>query len=168
MRTALYPHEIFTRFDLLDAKTLDTNELLTSQIPEEVLMAVLGNYKREDAEVILRKIVGKLKTIVHNKRVLKRYINQLMMLSRLRKIEGLTIKISEEMPIQFDYETDTLFLRGSEIGIEKGIAISAVRLWKNGVEPPMIANLLDLPIEDVERIIAESKKDEAHKAAHKK
>lgn len=80
------------------------------------------------------------------------------------------------MPIQFDFETDTLYLRGNEKGvekgvekgIEKGIAISAVRLWKNGVEPPMIANLLDLPIEDVERIIAESKKDEANKAASKK
>ena len=98
------------------------------------------------------------------------------MLSRLRKIEALTIKISEEMPIQFDYETDTLFLRGNdkgvvtgvEIGIKKGIAISAVRLWKNGVELPMIANLLDLLIEDVERIIAESKKDEANKAPDKK
>ncbi len=76
------------------------------------------------------------------------------------------------MPIQFDFETDTLYLRGNEKGVEKGvekgIAISAVRLWKNGVEPPMIANLLDLPIEDVERIIAESKKDEANKAASKK
>ena len=33
------------------------------------------------------------------------------MRSRLRKIEGLTIKISEEMTIQFDYETDTLYLK---------------------------------------------------------
>ena len=44
-----------------------------------------------------------------------------MMLSRLRKIESLTIKIAEEMPIHFDYETDTLYLKGTEKGIEKGI-----------------------------------------------
>jgi hypothetical protein len=171
MRTELYPHEVFSRFDLLDAKTLDTNELLGSQIPEEVLMAVLGNYKREEAENILRKIVGRLKTLIHNKRVLKRYINQLMMLSRLRKIEALTIKIAEEMPIQFDFETDTLYLRGNdkgrEEGIQEGIALSVLRLWQNGVEKPMIANLLTLPIEQVERIIAEFQKDSVNKNVKK-
>jgi hypothetical protein len=163
MRTELYPHEVFTGFDLLDAKTLDTNQLLSSQIPEEVLMAVLGNYKREDAEIILRKIVGKLKTIIHNKRVLKRYINQLMMLSRLRKIEALTIKIAEEMPIQFDFETDTLYLRGTEKGIEK----SVLKLWQKGMESTMISNLLDLPIEQVERIIAEYQSETLEKSDKK-
>jgi hypothetical protein len=47
--------------------------------------------------------------------------NREMMLSRLRKIEALTIKISEEMPIHIDYETDTLYLRGTEKGLEKGL-----------------------------------------------
>jgi hypothetical protein len=43
-----------------------------------------------------------------------------MMLSRLRKIEALTIKITEEMPIHYDIETDALYLRGTEKGIEQG------------------------------------------------
>jgi hypothetical protein len=171
MRTALHPHEIFSRFDLLDAKTLDTSELLHSQIPEEVIMAVLGNYKREEAEVILRKIIAKLQTIIHNKRVLKRYINQLMMLSRLRKIEALTIKISEEMPIQFDYETDTLYVRGNEKGREEMRAEMCTKnvlsIWQEGIEPPVIARWLKLPIEQVEQIIAKFQGENGDKVVKK-
>jgi predicted transposase YdaD len=121
MRTELKPEEILKGFDLLDVHALDTNELLSSQIPEVVLIAILSNFELEQAETILRSIIAKLKGLIKNKRVLKKYINQLMMLSRLRKIEDLTIKIAEEMPIHFDYETDTLYLRGEEKGVTKGI-----------------------------------------------
>jgi predicted transposase YdaD len=120
MRTELKPEEVYTGFDLLNVHALNTEELLSSQIPEVVLTAILSDYQPDEAEMILRKIVTNLKKLVKNKRVLKRYINQLVMLSRLRKIESLTIKITEEMPIHFDYETDTLYLRGTEKGIEKG------------------------------------------------
>ncbi len=121
MRTKLEPEEIYTGFDLLNVRSLNTQELLSSQVPEVVLIAVLSNYEPEQTESVLRLILRNLKTLVQNKRVLKKYINQLMMLSRLRKIEALTIKIAEEMPIHYDIETDSLYLKGTEKGIEKGI-----------------------------------------------
>jgi hypothetical protein len=154
MRTQLKPEEVYTGFDLLNVKSIDTNTLLNAQVPEEVIMAVLSNYKPEETEAVLRKIVENLKKLVKNKRTLKRYINQLMMLSRLRKIEALTIKIAEDMPIHIDFEKDTLYLRG----IEKERRASVFNLWRNDVEPPMISNLLNLPFEYVERIVAEFKK----------
>ena len=43
------------------------------------------------------------------------------MLSRLRKIEELTIKITEEMPITIDIKTDYLYNKGIEKGFEKGM-----------------------------------------------
>ena len=133
MRTVLRPEEVFEGFDLLDVHTLDTNELLSSQIPEVVLIAILSDYEIEQAETVLRLIVGKLKALVKNKRILKRYINQLMMLSRLRKIEDLTIKIAEEMPIHYDFENDTLYLRGTEKGITQGIAQGITRGIAQGI-----------------------------------
>jgi predicted transposase YdaD len=83
-------------------------------------VAILSNYPKEEAETILRQIVLKLKTLVKNRRIVKKYINQLMMLSRLRKIEALAIKITEEMPIHYDIETDALYQRGTEKGFGKG------------------------------------------------
>ncbi len=120
MRTELKPDEVYKGFDLLNVRGLDTDKLLSSQIPEVVLIAILSNYKAEQTETVLRLIIKKLKTLVDNKRVFKKYINQLMMLSRLCKIEALTIKISEEMPIHYDIETDTLYLKGNEKGREEG------------------------------------------------
>jgi hypothetical protein len=86
-----------------------------------------------------------------------------MMLSRLRKIEALTIKIAEEMPIHINIETDTLYLRGTAKGIEQGIeqerSKNVINLWLNGIELSMITNLLNLPIEQVEAIIAKFEKN---------
>ena len=162
MRTQLKPEEVYTGFELLNVKTIDKDEFLSSQVPEVVLMAVLANYQPEETENILRQILISLKKLVGNKRTLKKYVNQLMMLSRLRKIEKLTIKIAEEMPIHIDVESDTLYIRGAEKGrqegIEKGIEKSVVKLWQKGIEPSMISNLLDLTLEQVEHIIADWQK----------
>jgi hypothetical protein len=115
-------------------------------------------FGKKSLENIIRQILVSLKKLVGNKKTLKKYVNQLMMLSRLRKIEGLTVKIAEEMPIHIDVETDTLYIRGTEKGIEKGVAKSVVKLWQKGIEPTMISNLLDLTLEQVEHIIADWQK----------
>jgi hypothetical protein len=70
------------------------------------------------------------------------------------------------MPIHIDVESDTLYLRGIEKGIEKEreegrITLekertnSVLNLWRTGMEPSMISNCLNLPIEQVEHIIAD-------------
>jgi hypothetical protein len=164
MRTQLRPEEVYTGFELLNVKTLDKDEFLSSQVPEVVLMAVLANYKPEETENILRQILVSLKKLVGNKRTLKKYVNQLMMLSRLRKIEDLTVKIAEEMPIHINIETDTLYIRGTEKGVEKERRQNVLNLWRNNIDPSMISNLLNLPIEQIEDILAEWQKQNPKKA----
>jgi hypothetical protein len=57
------------------------------------------------------------------------------------------------MPIHIDVESDTLYIRGEEKGVEKERRQNVLNLWRNNIEPSMISNLLDLPIEQVKRII---------------
>jgi hypothetical protein len=78
-----------------------------------------------------------------------------MMLPRLRKIEALTIKITEDMSIHYDFETDTLYLRGEERGIEKERTERVIKFWKKGIDNAMISNLMDMSINQVEQIIAQ-------------
>jgi hypothetical protein len=59
------------------------------------------------------------------------------------------------MPIHIDIESDTLYIRGEEKGIEKERRQNVLNLWRNNIEPSMISNLLNLPIEQIERIIAD-------------
>ena len=70
----------------------------------------------------MRLIVRNLKKVSKNASELSKYLSQLVMLSRLRKIENITIKIAEEMPIEYDYDTDFLYLRGITKGKAEGKA----------------------------------------------
>ena len=83
-------------------------------------MALLSNYKKEHIEKVLYTIVDKIKKVVKHEDTLKRYINQLLILSRLRKLEKSVTKILEDMPITFevDVENDYLYKRGLEKGKE--------------------------------------------------
>jgi flagellar biosynthesis/type III secretory pathway protein FliH len=78
------------------------------------------------------------------------------------------------MSIHFNIETDTLyqkgyqqgfkqgFKQGLEQGLEKGIEQerrkNVINLWQKDIEPAMISNLLNLPIEYIEKVIAEFQK----------
>ena len=175
MRTTLKPEEVFTGFDLLNVHDLDTEELLSSQVPEVVLLAILANYPPENAEKILHRVLENLKKLTPDEHQLRQYVKQVLVLARLRKIKFLATKILKEMPITFDIdiETDELYLIGEAKGIEKGIekgkdegkgegikeSIDVLKHWQRGMKPPMIANVLNLPIKEVEQIIAEFLKD---------
>lgn len=153
MRTELNPNEVYTGFDLLNVHALDTNELLSSQIPEVVLIAILSNYPKENAEIVLHEIVINLKDLVKHKRTLKKYINQLTMLSRLRKIEELTIKISEEMPIHYEIETDALYIRGGEKQAERKDYLFVLTLLNDtDHDDAKIARLVDVSLDFVQKV----------------
>jgi hypothetical protein len=127
MRTELLPEEVYIGFELINVSTLDTESLLSSQLPRVILLAILSNYDKKDQEVILRTIVTRLRIVCKNATELSKYIKQLIILSRLRKAEDLTVKITSEMPITYDIEQDYLYKQGTEkgvnIGKEQGINI---------------------------------------------
>ena len=110
----------------------------------------------------MRSILENLKKLTSDEHQLRQYVKQVLVLARLRKINYLATKIIEEMPLTFDIdiEKDVLYLRGEARGEEKGIAksIYVIKHWQNGMELPMIANVLNLPIEQVEHIIAQFQK----------
>ena len=167
MRTTLKPEEVFTGFELLDVHGLDIENLLSSQVPGVVLIAILADYPPENAEKILRRVLENVKKLTPDEHQLRKYVKQVLVLARLREINFLATKIIEEMPITFniDIEKDVLYLRGEAKGIEKGTvkgikeSIDVFKHWQKGMEPPLIANVLNLPIAEVEQIIAEFLKD---------
>jgi predicted transposase YdaD len=134
METQLDEKFIFKGFDLLQIHDLDTQQLLSSQVPQVVLLAILSNYPKEQAESVLRLLVRQLRVLSKNKSELSRYLKQLMILARIRKLEDLTIKIAEEMPIVYDIQTDYLFLKGIEKGIERGIERGIEKGIEQGIE----------------------------------
>ena len=122
MPTKLPEKEVYRGFDLVNVHEFNCEALLQSQVPDVIILAILSNYPKEQSESLLRLIVRQLKSVCKNPSELSKYLKQLIVLSRLRKIENLTIKITEEMPISYNIETDYLYQQGEKRGIEKGMS----------------------------------------------
>ncbi len=169
--TQLKPEEVFTGFELIDLGRLDYRQMLSSQVPEAIVLAILGNFNEEPPEEVLRSILERLQQVARGELSLEKYLRQLNVLSGLRKLHELTVKTIEAMPITYDIETDFLFKKGKEKGLEEGLEkglekgreegvenkerIVVTRAWKKGLPPEEIAELADMPVEHVKEIIAE-------------
>ncbi|HAA15916.1 MAG TPA: hypothetical protein DCE41_31080, partial [Cytophagales bacterium] len=65
---------------------------LSSEVPEEIVLAILMDFPPEEADGVISSILSKLQLLTHDEATLKRYIQQLMILSRLRKLDTATEK----------------------------------------------------------------------------
>jgi len=74
MHTQLEEREVFRGFDVLNVQELEFEELIQSQIPEEIVLAVLSDFKGEQPEQIIRSIIEKLKEVSPNHAELKKFI----------------------------------------------------------------------------------------------
>jgi len=119
MRTQLQEHEVFRGFDTLSIKDLNFDEFLASQIPEEIIFAILADFKGEQPEQVIRSIIEKLKRVSPDPAALKKYIAQLQMLSQLRKLDDETIKITDNMPVIIDITQNAAYKRALKQDLEK-------------------------------------------------
>ena len=171
MQSELDPTMIYTGFELTNTSDYDSETLLESSVPEEVLMAVLGNFGKEKPVELVRKILERLQELSGNRTKLRKYLYQLTILSRLRNLENETIEQTENMPIVIDIERDGLYQRGMAKGIEKGIEKgmekgiekgmekakeeklrNARKLKQSGVAINVIAQSLGLTAEEVKKL----------------
>ncbi|MEO1518548.1 MAG: hypothetical protein AAFV95_26260 [Bacteroidota bacterium] len=155
-RTArqLNEEEVFSRYDVLNIHKIDPMQLLESQVPELVVLALLAELKKEQIEPTLYLIIQKLRDICSSNSELSRYLTQLTLLARLRKLELLTTKLIEDMPILYDIEEDTLYQTGFAKGEQTGEGNERFKrikamLINTSFTPQQIAAFLDLPLEEV-------------------
>ena len=64
-------------------------------------------------------IIGRLREVSKDPIALQKSLKQLGIIARIRKLDELTIKITESMPITYDITTDYLYLRGQKEEREK-------------------------------------------------
>ena len=119
MRTSLRKEEIFESFTLVNIHETSPQVWLNYDEPERIIMAILGNYEKENAKIILEAIIRKLRKVCKSDDEVKKFIKQLIIISlpssRERNLESLTIKISNEMPLLIDIEKDYLY----NLGLQK-------------------------------------------------
>jgi len=112
MRTKLEPSEVLEGFTLVNARDFSPTKWLEQEEPSKIIMAILGDYQKKNAKLILTAIFEKLKKNCKTETELKKYVQQLIIISRMRNLEQLTIKISEDMPITLDVEGSYVYKLG--------------------------------------------------------
>jgi len=115
MRTSLNEEEIMTGFGLINLHEFEHKQLLQSQIPEEIILAILGKFD-VDVENLIEKIIIRLKEVSGNEIALQKYTRQLGILSRLRNLEEVVTQKTNAMPITYDYTKDYLYKEGIKEG----------------------------------------------------
>jgi predicted transposase YdaD len=164
MRTQLREQEVIEGFELLNLHALDAERILESDVPEEVILAILGKYPELMAGLLIKRVIVRLKELCGEEARFNKYLKQLIVLSRLRKLELETKKTIEEMPITYDITKDGLYLEGKKDGMQKGILKGAEQerkkrnieiaetLLKKGMSAVEVSEISTLSVEEVIKI----------------
>ena len=102
MRTELSKEEQITGFELKDIRNFPTQLTLNSEIPEEIILSILTDYKKADAEKVIEEIIYKLHQASKSENELNKFIQQLIVLSRLRNLHEEIEQKVNDMPITYD------------------------------------------------------------------
>ncbi len=120
-------------FTLVNIQDYTYRSLLTSAVPEEIMLAILSDFQNEDPGTVVKQIIESLKRASDDTVKLQRYIRQLTVFAGLRNLREETRKQIETMAIEtnFDISKDSLYLEGVEKGIEESKRRLVVNLLNN-------------------------------------
>jgi hypothetical protein len=154
MPDSLVMENLEFRYTVIAINTIDYEIFVNSNAPEEIILAILADFKGEDKPAIIRKILTNLKNKTKNQQKLDKFIFQLEILSNLRHLQqSVTIQI-DSMSLNYDITKDVRFQQGIEKGelqgIEKGIDLGIEKGIDLGIEKGIdlgIEKGIDLGIE---------------------
>jgi hypothetical protein len=152
MSTSLtYPNLNF-KFQLLNLQDFDYQQFIKSDKPEEVILAILANFGKDEPETVVKMVLSKLKSLPTETLRREKCVKQLEILSNLRNLQAEIIKQLENMALTYDLENDIRFKQGIEKGIEKEkiAVIQALLAEKMSVEK--IAKITQTSITFVKKI----------------
>ena len=143
MKTVLAEDGNYFQFQLINITQFDYLRFLTSDNPEEVLLAVLSDFGKEEPENALNQIIHRLEETTLDQRTFQKHLRQLRVLSKLRKLDLKFDDMIQNMAKYIDAENDYLvinakkeivtnLLTDSDLSVEKiakiaGVAVEFVK-----------------------------------------
>jgi hypothetical protein len=159
MQTQLAPEEVFTGFHLRSLRDYSYQSLLESQIPEEIILAILSDFNKQKPGEVIRQILNRLQRIGIDEITLRKYIRQLSMLARLRNLTKETQKQIQDMGLTYNITEDYLYQEGMSKGREEERRGLIIKMLKdNTLSIEKIAEFADVAIDYVKQIEKELKK----------
>lgn len=162
MATLLQDEQLNYSFTLVDIRQLDYQTLLASATqPEEAVLAVLSNFKKNEVDTAIPSILRKLQQLAGDERKLRRYVRQIEILANLRDIQPQVIQYTETMALTYNIETDVRYQQGIERGKQEGRQegkqegkeeMIVATLRSGLLTNEQIAQMADASLEEIQRI----------------
>lgn len=131
-------------FGVISIEDFSYRDFIDSDIPEEVILGLLADREDLSYETVLELILGRLTFIRKDAYAVRKFTNQLIMLSRLRNLQKITVDKVQDMGIQFDINQDFLFLKGIEKGVKRGVEQGIEKGLQRGLIKKDILSVLHL------------------------
>jgi hypothetical protein len=158
MPTTLKQHKLDFAFELINLQDFDYQDFIKSDVPEEVILAILANFGKAQPIIVIQQLLERLKSLPIETLRREKCVKQLEILSNLRNLQLEIIKQLENMALTYDLENDIRFKQGIEKGIEqeKVQTIQAMLLEK--MKPEQIAKITKTSLDFVKKIANSLKK----------
>lgn len=114
MKTVLSEDGNYFQFQLINITQFDYLRFLNSTNPEEIILAVLGDFGNENPEKALSKIIQRLQETKTDQTTLQKHFRQLRILAKLRKLDLKFDDMIQNMAKYLDVESDPFFIKGQE------------------------------------------------------
>lgn len=110
MNTVLSEDGNYFQFVLINITQFDYLRFLASANPEEVLLAVLSDFGKEQPEIALNQIIHRLEETTPDQRTFQKHLRQLRVFSKLRKLDLKFDDMIQNMAQYIDAENDYLVI----------------------------------------------------------
>ncbi len=146
------------RFEVIRLKKIGYQKFLEADIPEAVIWAILADYGDDKPEIVVQRILNRINELSKDKTSFGKHVRRLEVLSKLRKLQPLFIKISNDMAFTYDMKTDIRFKQGKAEGIEIGMTEGALKKATTAATKMLrtqrftvqeIADFLEVPVDFV-------------------
>jgi hypothetical protein len=121
-------------FPVLDLRSVKKSLFLQSGTPEGVVLAILSDFGKSKPIEVVREILHELHALTGNKKIIKKYHKQLLVLSRLRDLGTITLNEILKMPFHYDIKSDVLYNEGLHVGLEQGLEQGLEKGLEQGLE----------------------------------
>jgi hypothetical protein len=121
MKTVLSEDGNYFQFQLINITQFDYLRFLNSTNPEEIILAVLGDFGNEQPTTVLTKIIQRLEETKTDLNTLQKHQRQLRILTKLRKLNLKFDNMIKNMEKHLDVENDYFFIKGQEKELTKFI-----------------------------------------------
>jgi hypothetical protein len=152
IREGINHKNLHFHYKVLDLSKLPFKKLLLSNTPNEIVLSILANLRKESPSNAIELIFKRLQKVSKTEEELKDALYFLQILSDLRKFGTDISKKLKAMPVTLDYRKSTIYNEGKQEGKQEEREIVAFELYKMGFDLFQINNATKLTIDYLRKL----------------